>query len=257
MLALVAGRGRRNRAVLIVVGLVVGVIVVGELFSIGGSLLNKARSAPTATPLVQAAAITGTKVTLVPSTPTPTPTQAPDFNTAGTPLPTFTPMPQPTSAPTVVPLFQSVGDRSIYIPKLQLPGAVPIIDLPLVNQTWDVRTLGHNVGHLDATGWLGTTGNTVLVAHIQLNFQDMGPFQHLNQLGIGDQIMVADKGHYYVYQVTSVKTVDPTAVEVTYPTVDPILTLITCTVWDAHQGVFAKRLVVTAKLTQAPPQQAA
>jgi sortase (surface protein transpeptidase) len=64
--------------------------------------------------------------------------------------------------------------------------------------------------------------------------------------------MVYDHGDFYLYQVDEVKTVVPTAIEVTYPTTEPRLTLLTCTIWDPVRGVFAKRLVVTAKLVMPP-----
>ncbi len=258
--ALAIGRGNRNRnrLALIVVGALVVLVVGSELISIGVSLLNKARSAPSATQVVAAAPTanggavkltpTGTlTITPIPDTETPLP---PGF----TPPPaTETPLPlPPTLVPTPFP-FQPVGEKSIYIPRLGLPGAIPIIELPLINHTWDVSTLGHSVGHLEATSWVGNTGNVVLVAHIQLNYQDFGPFLRLSTLVPGDKVMVVDHGKLYTYQVLGSKAVKPTAVEVTYPTVDPILTLITCTTWDSVRGAFSQRLVVTAKLVQGPP----
>lgn len=257
--AMVAGgHNSNNRIIQIIAGVIVAIIAVALLISIGGSLFNRARTAPTST--VVAAAVkpsqiaTRAPVTAPPvatDTPPPTLPNAPTL----TPLPTRTVPPTVTPIPSVTPIpkpFEPVGDKSLYVPKLGLPGAVPIIELPLKNKTWDVTMLGHSVGHLEQTSWVGRTGNVVLVAHIQLNFQDMGPFLNLNKLVKGDQVMVADQGKFYVYQVSDIRTVDPTAVEVTYPTVDPIVTLITCTVWDANRGMFAKRLVVTARLIQAP-----
>ena len=261
--ALAAGRNSGNsRTLVIAAGVIAGIVVLILLISIGSSILNRSRTSATATQIAVAAQPTKPAVSKTAgASPTVTATASPTATT----LPGVTPSATNTiSAPplivspgaSVVPsaLFQPVGDKSVFVPKLGWPSAVPVVELPLVNQTWDVRPLAHNVGHLEETSWLGTGGNTVLVAHIQLNFQDMGPFQHLNQLAIGDQVYVADHGKFYAYTVTNIRTVEPTDVQVTYPTVDPILTLITCTIWDSHRGVFAKRLVVTAKQTIAPPQ---
>jgi LPXTG-site transpeptidase (sortase) family protein len=276
IVAMVAGANRGGKGGgptptqigLIVGGLVVGVIAVALIFSIITSANRRGTVVQNATVTAIAALPTQVIVTKPPITLTPRPSLTPaptlPFVPTFTPFPTRTPLPTVTRMFTVTPtvvvtatalprLFEPVGERSLYIPKLNLPNAVPIVLLPLKGPTWDVSNLGQNIGHLEQTNWLGKTGNTVLAAHIQLNFREMGPFKDLNKLQVGDKVMLADKGKFYVYEVTGSRTVDPTAVEVTYPTNDPTLTLLTCTVWDAHRGMFAKRLVVTAKLVQSPP----
>jgi len=247
--------GSRNQILALVIGTIVGVIALVLVFNIASSLINKAHTAPAATE-TQAAAQATVVVGFIPTntpgvppteTPIPPPTEAPTY----TPAPTL-PLQPPPMSPTPMP-FQPVGDRSFYMARLQQQGAIPIIDLPLVNGTWDVNSLGHSVGHLQATSWVGVTGNTVLVAHIQLTATDFGPFLRLRQAQIGDIAYVADNGQIYEYEVTNITTVDPTDVEVTYPTVDPELTLITCTGWDNYKGAFLKRFVVTAKLINPIP----
>jgi LPXTG-site transpeptidase (sortase) family protein len=254
-LAAGGGRGGSNRTLTIVIGVIVGVIALVLVISIASSLVNKARTAPAATQtqIVEiATAIAGFTPSVTPGvpptqTPIPPPTEAPTY----TPIPTL-PLEPPALSPTPLP-FQPVGGRSFYMPRLKQPGAIPIVDLPLVNGAWDVSGLGHSVGHLQATSWVGTTGNTVLVAHIQLTATDFGPFLLLRQVQIGDLAYVADYGQIYEYQVTSISTVDPSDVEITYPTVAPELTLITCTGWDNYQGAFLKRFVATAKLISPVP----
>ena len=61
---------------------------------------------------------------------------------------------------------------------------------------------------------------------------------------IGDTFSVNYQGKKYIYQVTNVKTVDPSEVGVLAQTAEPTLTLITCT----PPGTSWKRLVVTSKL---------
>ena len=46
--------------------------------------------------------------------------------------------------------------------------------------------------------------------------------------------------------VYEIDVVGPDDVEVTYPTRNQTLTLLTCTDWNAFRGVFAERLVVRA-----------
>ncbi|MHB8626037.1 MAG: sortase [Aggregatilineales bacterium] len=249
---LAAGRGSKRggsstQTLRLVIAAIVGMVVLVLLVSIVSSVINKARTAPAATQTQVAANATAVVVTKPSGSPVgpptvtsiPPPTEAPTY----TPAPTLPLQPRPTALP-----FQPVGERSFYMPRLQLDGAIPIVDLPLVNGTWDVNGLGHSVGHLQETSWVGPSGNTVLVAHIQLTATDFGPFLRLRQVQVGDIAYVADNGQIYKYQVTGTTTVDPTDVKVTYPTVDPELTLITCTGWDTYRGAFLKRFVVTAKL---------
>ncbi len=240
---------------LIIVGVIVGIIAVALIFTIIRNTGQRVAVNATNTAIVAPTVIAQRTNAPRPTRGTDTPLPAIQGGATFTPIPTATPIPSatPISSATPVPkLFDPVGEKSLYIPKLALPRAVPIIELPLKNETWDVTNLGQSIGHLEQTSWLGKTGNTVLVAHIQLNFREMGPFRQLDQLKKGDQVMVYDRGGFYVYEVTDSKVVAPTNVEVTFPTPQAQLTLITCTVWDANRGVFAKRLVVTAKLLKAP-----
>jgi len=64
----------------------------------------------------------------------------------------------------------------LFIPKLGWKRAIPIIEVPLEGDSWNVEKLGQNVGHLEKTSWLGDNGNVVIVGHIQLTVQDFGPF---------------------------------------------------------------------------------
>ncbi len=254
-IAMAATRGRGNRTLLIVGGVVALVIATALILSIIQGTTTRVTTVANATGTAAQTQVVQLMTNAAPIFPTATPI------VSATPAPTLPPEPTstvgPTFAPIIVPtqgkMFTPNGDPSMFVPRLGLPGAVPIINLPVTNNTWDVSTLGHSVGHLDQTSWLGRDGNTVLVAHIQLSYKDFGPFLNLKALQVGDPVMVYDKGGYYMYEVTGAKVVDPTAIDVTYPTGQAQLTLITCTVWDAHRGAFAKRLVVTAKLVSAPP----
>ncbi|MCQ3932697.1 MAG: hypothetical protein DPW16_19790 [Chloroflexi bacterium] len=163
---------------------------------------------------------------------------------APTPLdapPTLRPSPTPYIPPT------PSGDRRLDIPKLNFTDPVPIVELPYSDAAWDVSNLGHSVGWLEKTTWMAPTwGNTVLVAHVQLANDDPGPFKRLNELEVGDDIYVYDGPYKYAFRVTEITTVNATAIEVTHPTVDPVLTLLTCTNWDFARGVYADRLIIRA-----------
>ncbi len=180
--------------------------------------------------------------------------------------PTFTPSPPPpTAIPiptarntllppqelTATPPFHPQTERELFIPKLGLSSPVPIVNIPLRNRTWDVRDLGQNIGFLQGTTWVDEAageygGNTVLAGHIQITQGVPGPFRDLDLLEIGDSIFLVDRNTIYEFQVSAIDVVAANDVEVTYPTAEQMLTLITCTTWNAFRGVFAERLVVRA-----------
>ncbi len=254
---------RKSRGLLIfivtlVVLLVIQAVVLGALL-VGRSNSNPVpvvMALPTWTPTVpvtasatSAVTATGTAtITAAASTVAPSATAAPVTAQPATSAATSPATAAPTQAGIQIPSFQPVGKRSLYIPKLGLGRAIPIVELPLVGDSWDVQRLGHNVGHLEKTSWLGDSGNIVIAGHIQLAVEDFGPFLNLRKLEAGDLVMIADSGKIVAYQVTDSEAVEPTNVEVTYPTTEPTLTLLTCTSWDNHRGVFSKRLVVRAKM---------
>ena len=138
-----------------------------------------------------------------------------------------------------------LADR-LVIPKLNLDA--PIVLSPIENQTWKVDHLGQSVGHLEGTAPPGSNSNFVLAAHVTLSSGVYGPFAGLGQLAPGDVIQVYDDGQMYEYIVDGFQTVDRTAVNVTYPSTSPEITLITCNNWSADEGRYVERLVVKGHL---------
>jgi len=148
-------------------------------------------------------------------------------------------------------LVASLPDRPatrIVIPAIDVDA--PVVVIPIRNGTWDVEQITHEVGHLRGTASPGDSSNVVMAGHITLSTGGYGPFRGLAQLQPGDEVLVYVGDHkVHVYTVDSVKTVEATDVEVTYPTTEPILTLITCVNWDPVQGRYNDRLVVVAHLS--------
>jgi sortase A len=147
-------------------------------------------------------------------------------------------------------LVASLPDRPatrIVIPAIDVDA--PVVVIPIRNGTWDVEQITHKVGHLQGTTSPGDSSNVVMAGHITLSTGGYGPFRGLAQLQPGDEVLVyVGDQEVYVYKVDSVKTVKATDVEVVYPTMEPILTLITCVNWDLVQGRYNDRLVVVAHL---------
>jgi len=237
-------------AVALVAAAVVIVVVIAALvLNLSNSFQQPVaeEGTPTAVAGVETPAATPDEApTELPSTAAP-----PDAAPTSIPIPTAGPTLEPTITPTPVPPFRPQYTRELFIPRLGIRSSLPIINVPLRNRTWDVRELGQNVGFLEGTTWINELGeelggNTVLAAHIQITDGVPGPFRDLDLLEVGDSVFVAESGVIYEYAVSAIDVVAPNDIEVTYPTRDPTLTLLTCTEWNAFRGVFAERLIVRA-----------
>ena len=106
----------------------------------------------------------------------------------------------------------------------------------------DLLKLG--IWHLPWTSSPEKGGNTVIVAHRFLKTSGPETFYHLDELKKDDIFSLKWKGTVYEYRVYETLVVPPSALEIEQNTVDPIVTLYTCTpLWSSTE-----RLVVRAKL---------
>jgi len=96
-------------------------------------------------------------------------------------------------------------------------------------------------GHYPGTPLPGQPGNAAIAGH---RTTYLHPFFNLGQLVPGDPIVVTTTAGRFVYEVTSLHTVQPTDLAVLAPTAVPTLTLTTCT--PPYSA--AQRLVVQATL---------
>ena len=87
----------------------------------------------------------------------------------------------------------------------------------------------------------GQKGNLVLSAHNDVYGEI---FRHLDKLKKGDEITIFTQLRSYTYVVQGTQVVQPTTVEVMDPTIDPVVTLISCYPYLVDN----KRIVVTAIL---------
>lgn len=155
---------------------------------------------------------------------------------AGSPLTFPTPM-------SGIPLTQSV---QLMIPRADV--IAPVIRVHLGDGgTWNVSQLGYNAGHLEGTAWLGQPGNIVLAGHVEMSDGSPGIFAQLEQLNQGDQLLLIDgSSSRLVYEVTSIRRVEPNDLSVLYPTDTDQLTLITCGDYDLISNSYLIRIVVTS-----------
>ncbi|MEO0561063.1 MAG: sortase [Chloroflexota bacterium] len=185
--------------------------------------------------------------------------------TSVTPPPTFAPIGASTSAPVITPMqpattaptpatstttssalgLQPGSDAEIFIPSVGV--SAPVITSIIRDGTWDVSQLGTNVGYLQGTSWLGDLGNIVLSGHVEMSDGRTGVFASLDEIAVGDVVLLTENGANYQYQVQDIKYVDPTDLSVVSQTSDETLTLITCSDYNFLQNTYDTRLVVVAK----------
>jgi sortase A len=108
-----------------------------------------------------------------------------------------------------------------------------------------VEDLKKGPGHYPGTAWPGQLGNVVISGH---RTTYGAPFNRLDELAVGDEIVVYDRTGPFKYRVSEKKVVLPTAVEVLDDTSDARLTLTTC-----HPKFSAReRLIIVAQLEGTP-----
>jgi sortase A len=147
-----------------------------------------------------------------------------------------------TTSPPPAPTGEAVA--LIRIPKIGL-------DKHVVEGT-ELADLRKAPGHYPSTPLPGTVGNAAIAGH---RTTYGAPFNRLDELEAGDEILVTTLAGSYTFKVEEKKVVSPSQVEVLDPTPVAKLTLTTC-----HPKYSAKqRLVVVAALaagqqaTLAPP----
>ncbi len=143
------------------------------------------------------------------------------------------------------PLYQSFANIPLPTPspeharQIQIPAIG--IDAPIVlGDGWEQlkQGVGQHIGETNP----GEPGNLVLSAHNDIFGQI---FRYLDQLQIGDEIIVYSNIRSYTYVIDqSVQIVDPTFVQVMEPTNDPTITLISCYPYLVNN----MRIVVKASL---------
>ncbi|HEY2948357.1 MAG TPA: class E sortase [Micromonosporaceae bacterium] len=139
------------------------------------------------------------------------------------------------------------------------PGkAVARLHIPRLHKEWVVvqgvapRDIRYAPGHYPGTAMPGQAGNFSIAGH-----RIPAIFWNLDDMRSGDKVVVETRDHWYVYEVTHVVVVKPTAIEVVSP-VPPgespgnLITLTTCNPkFDNYQ-----RLIVHGTLLDDQPRSA-
>jgi LPXTG-site transpeptidase (sortase) family protein len=140
-------------------------------------------------------------------------------------------------------------------------GTIARLYVPRMDKHWvvvegvDRADIRFAPGHYPKTALPGQIGNFSVAGH-----RTPAIFWDLDKVKVGDPIVVETRGNYFVYRVSQVEIVKPTAVQVVAPVpnhpgqtpTEAMMTLTTCNPkWDNYQ-----RLIVHAKLERTQPRSA-
>ncbi len=116
----------------------------------------------------------------------------------------------------------------------QLPKAIGTIRIDKIDvylpvaEGVDLATLKFTLGHMPETASLGAVGNSVVAGHRSHSFGTF--FNRLDEVEVGDEIVVESGGKSYTYEVYEVLVVEPDDTSVLRSSSShQVLTLITCT----------------------------
>lgn len=112
-------------------------------------------------------------------------------------------------------------------------------------------------GHYPGTALFGAVGNAVLSGH---RTTYGSPFNRLDELEVGDAIVVETRTMWFTYVMTEAKVVSPRAIEVTYPVpgdkeAKPTKRLLTLTTCNPKYSA-RTRLIIFAEQSASQPKSA-
>ena len=157
-------------------------------------------------------------------------------------MPTATATAQPTASAF---LPQIPEDAEIFIPTAGV--RTRIVQAFLDGVSWDVSQLGDNAGHLQGTSWLTEGGNVVLSGHVERSDGQPGIFARLDELNVGDLVVVTANGNEWRYSIVNIHNTTPDDLTPLYPAESDRLTLITCGNYNFLQDSYLERTVVVAE----------
>lgn len=161
------------------------------------------------------------------------------------------PIPSPTLVATLAPGEQAPDTSPVtrmIIPGLQLDAVVKYV--PFDGQSWKIAGLRYEIAWLGETSWPGLGSNTVLAGHVTVLGYGDGPLRFLEELGLGEMILLYTEQNIYTYQLRSREIVPSWDMAVVAPSENPQLSLVTCINWDDERGKYIDRLVVYADLVR-------
>jgi LPXTG-site transpeptidase (sortase) family protein len=147
----------------------------------------------------------------------------------------------------IIPSAAAYEAVTLAIPSLNVEST--ITEFPLNGSGWEMDPWENAVGHLQGTAWFDEPGNIALGGHSTMPDFTPGVFISLNEVSVGDEVVVQLGGEMRKYSVTGITSVSPDDLSILYPTPAERLTLITCdiTSYDKSSELYLRRTVVTAE----------
>jgi LPXTG-site transpeptidase (sortase) family protein len=232
--------------VLVLLSIIGGLAAVGLL---GGKKSEIVMVLPTGT------AVEATQ--MLPADAPPTHQPASDFATPETqPLVTLPVYPIPSPEVSITPAPGEEGPDTTAVKRIVIPFILldtVVAYIPFDGDTWLIDGLTQEIAWLGETSWPGLGSNTGLAGHVTVTGQGDGPFRRLEELPVGELVILYTEKYMYTYQVREHTIVDLDAMYVTYGTANPQITLITCINWNDEVNAWLDRLVVYADLIRTEP----
>ena len=126
--------------------------------------------------------------------------------------------------------------------------SIPKIDLNVaLSEGVDASVLKYAVGHFTGTPMPGDKGNFCVAGHRSYTYNQY--FNRLDELGMGDKIIVTTMAGEFQYEVYESKVVEPEEISVLDNTKDEQITLVTCT----PIRVATHRLIVKGRMVKNTP----
>jgi LPXTG-site transpeptidase (sortase) family protein len=172
------------------------------------------------------------------------------------PIVTLPDYPIPTAVITGTPQPGEVGPDTSAVTRIVIPALLldtQVKYVPYDGVSWMITGLRQEVAWMGNTSRPGLGGNTGLAGHVTVAGMGDGPFRHLDQLPVGELVLLYTQKNIYTYQVRESKVTDDGDMSVILPSDNPQISLITCTDWDQESRTYLSRLVVIADLIRTEP----
>ena len=208
-------------------------VAVLVLIGCGDDAAQRAASVTTLPAIATTRAPSTTTSTVVPSTTT---TEAPATTTTVAATTTSEALPVPADAPA-----PRANDPIVELGTLEMPSIG--VTKPLLEGV-SLTVLDKGPGHWPGTALPGHVGNVVIGGHRTSHDR---PFRNIDQLVIGDEVILSTSEGRFVYRVTSTEVVNPDAIRIIDQTAAFTATLFAC-----HPvGSTKQRFVVHLELSAA------
>jgi sortase A len=150
----------------------------------------------------------------------------------------------------LIPVAASEDVPAISIPAINVNASIVSVPLKQFHDgsvTWDTSRLYGSVGHFDGTAWFGESGRIVLGGHSENARYEPDVFYQLDQVQVGDEIIVKTGGSELHYQVTELITVEEADLSVLEAQGSEQLVLMTCDISSyTGGGRYTRRVVIIA-----------